>query len=398
MTAPGKADVILVHAHSQFGGIAEHCHYQSQELARRGFDVVAVTNFDQLRRPSSPLYRRIAVNRIDKQGGILAKAKRAMGGVISRWALAAHAIRLSPRFILLDSAFEYRALLWSWPHIALRAMGFVYLANLHDPVRVRLWGPAWLHRLSVRLMYAMLDGGLVHGPVPDAAGVPPRLRLRDAPLGYFEDLADQPPVDDVRIRLGIPVEAKLVLAFGHVVDRKNLDLLIESVATRPDVHLLVAGTCPSSTQKPVSFYRDLARARGVSARVHFDESFVPDVAIPSYFQATDIVALTYRGDFVSQSGVLQHAAAFARPVLVSCGPGPLRETMERFALGELVEPDSVSAIAAGLSRLVVNPQDRSAAFAAYGRTASWAANVDSLLELEAEVRARKTLPPAPPPA
>jgi hypothetical protein len=94
---------------------------------------------------------------------------------------------------------------------------------------------------------------------------------------------------------------------------------------------------------------------------------------------------------VSQSGVLQHAAAFRRPVLVSCGPGPLRQTMAQFALGELVEPDSAAAIADGLARMVAAPQDRGAAFDAYAATASWSANVDRLLELEGAVRRARGL-------
>ena len=171
-----------------------------------------------------------------------------------------------------------------------------------------------------------------------------------------------------------------------MADRKNLALLIAALAEAPGVHLLVAGTANRSSGKQVADYRRLADQAGLADRVHFDERFIPDADIPAYFAAADIVALTYSRGFVSQSGVLQHAAAFRRPVLVSCGPGPLRETMEHFALGELVEPDSISAIAAGLSRMLAEPVDRAAAFAAYARTASWEANVDQLLALIDDLR------------
>jgi hypothetical protein len=62
--------------------------------------------------------------------------------------------------------------------------------------------------------------------------------------------------------------------------------------------------------------------------------------------------------------------------------------MEEFDLGELVEPDSAPAIADALERMTTTPVDRSAAFAAYAATASWAANVDQLLALVAAASAR----------
>ena len=389
---------ILINAQSEIGGIAEHAHYQAQELARRGFDVVMLCHAGHLGRPARPLYRRIEALHSGHSGTALGRLAGVLRITLNRYRLAWHALRLRPRFVLWDSASEYFAPLWACPHILLRRAGVIQLANLHDPVRDRHFGPEWLHRLSLGLLYRVLDGGLVHGPVPPGATLPSRLALREAPLGYFEDLRDVAELFDVRARHGIPATAPLVLSFGHVADRKNLDLLIEAMVSLPQAHLLVAGSSNNSTEKQVAFYRDLAGRRGVADRVHFDEVFVPDAAIPSYFTAADVVALTYCGDFVSQSGVLQHAAAFSRPVLVSCGQGPLRRTMERFALGELVEPDSVPAISAGLARLLEAPQDRAAAFAAYAATASWQANIDQLLALEADVRARKGLSRAASPA
>src|SRR4029079_15479955 len=138
----------------------------------------------------------------------------------------------------------------------------------------------------------------------------------------------------------IPAQVPLVLAFGHVADRKNLDLLISALAPLPGVHLLVAGSAPAQGQRQVADYRAQAQALGLAARVHFDERYIAEAEIPGYFAAADCVALTYGAAFVSQSGVLQHAAAFRRPVLVSCGPGPSRETLERFPIGVLVEADS----------------------------------------------------------
>ena len=393
-TAHARSRPILIAGQSRIGGIAEHAHYQAQELARRGLDVVMLCHPDHLARPVGRGYRTIPALRHRPRRTRLGRLLGPFALAIDHYRLAFHVLRLRPRFVLWDSGAEYFAPLWAWPHLALRALGTINLANLHDPVRLRHFGPEWLHRLSLRLLYRVLDGGLVHGPVPAEAGLPARLFLREAPLGYFEDLAaapaDRAEALALRAAHAIPAEAPLVLSFGHVADRKNLDLLIAALGQVPDSHLLVAGSSNAASQRQVADYRTLAGQLGLAGRVHFADGFIPDAEIPAHFAAADIVALTYRGDFVSQSGVLQHAAAFGKPVLVSCGPGPLRQTLERFALGELVVADSTDAIAAGLARMIGDPQDRSAAFAAYSRTASWATNVDQLLALEAEVRAARS--------
>lgn len=388
MSGNGQAlGTVLVSAQSHLGGVAEHAHCQAQELARRGFRVVVLCRPDHLTRADALYERRPALWRSGAPGW-RGRIGLAAALVINHWLLAWHVLRLRPRLVLLDCASEYLAPLWAWPHLLLRRCGRVYVANLLDPVRLRLFGPDWFHSWSVRLMYAMLDGGLVHGAVPAAAAVPPRLDLRIAPHGIWEPSANPTPRLDVRRRHGIPGDAALVLAFGHVADRKNLDLVIAALRGLPQVHLLVAGAAIAGSQRQVADYRRLAAAAGVASRVHFDDRFVPDDEIAAHFEAADIVALTYTRGFVSQSGVLQHAAAFHRPVLVSCGPGPLRRTMEEFDLGELVEPDSAPAIADALERMTTTPVDRSAAFAAYAATASWAANVDQLLALVAAASAR----------
>jgi hypothetical protein len=90
---------------------------------------------------------------------------------------------------------------------------------------------------------------------------------------------------------------------------------------------------------------------GVSARVIFSEEFVPDEDIPSYFAASDFVALTYNKTFHSQSGVLNLAVRARRPVLASAGESPLRSAVIRYRLGEFVKPDDQHALERGMLAL-----------------------------------------------
>jgi len=107
----------------------------------------------------------------------------------------------------------------------------------------------------------------------------------------------------------------------------------------------------------------------------FEERFVANNEIASFFPATDGILLTYKSEFVSQSGVLHLAANWDKPVLASAGAGPLTESVARHNLGIVVKPDS----AEGLSRLV-SGRYPALGWAGFREAASWKVNIDSFLD------------------
>ena len=391
MPAPNHR--VLVFAPSPFGGLAEHVHYQAGELARRGFEVRVLCRADFAKPAHAVSYIQERRLLTIAGTGLPARLIRAALGIANWYILAWRIVRLRPAFVLLEANSEYYAAMWFLPHWLLSRAGTIYVTNFHDPVRGPERGPGRLtHGVSIRLAYASLSGGLIHGPAPPRAYLPPRLVIREAPFGPFTDLLGKPPGSDLRARLGIEREAFVVLAFGHVADRKNLDLVIAALAELPSVHLVVAGRATSANARPIAWYADCARRLGVEQRVHFADGFIAEADIPSWFAAADAIVLTYARGFVSQSGVLQIAALWDRALLASGGDGPLRQTVEAFDLGVTVEPDSVPAIVAGLRRLIDDPRNRAANFARYRATTSWAVNVDRLLEVVEAVRAARGLP------
>jgi glycosyltransferase involved in cell wall biosynthesis len=379
---------MLIFAPTPRGGLAEHVHYQARELARRGFAVTVLCRPEFAK--ADPAYRRAESLRSATGTGLAARLARAALRIADYYVLAAATIRDRPAFVLMEANSEYFSPAWFLPHWLLRRRGTIYLANFHDPLRKRRFGPAWWHALTVRLGYAPLAGGLIHGPAPPGAYLPLRLIIREAPFGPFADLAGRPAPFDLRARLGIPREAFVLLAFGHVADRKNLDLVIDALAGQHQAHLVVAGRPGSSADRALAFYAGRARQAEVAARVHFVDAFIPDSDVPAYFAAADAIALTYAREFVSQSGVLQIAALFDKPLLASGGEGPLPATVRGYDLGVVVEPDSARAIAAGLERLIAEPRDLSGNFARYRASTSWEVNVDRLLEVVAAVKASRS--------
>ena len=385
--AAARGSSVLIFAPSPIGGLTEHVHYQATELARRGFAVTVLCRADFAKPAAATDYRQERRLLTRPGSSLAARLLRAALGIVNWYILAWRIVRLRPGFVLLEANNEYYAVAWFLPHLLLRLAGVVTVTNFHDPVRGPHRGLAWLsHAVNIRLAYAALDGGLIHGPPPPAAFLPARLVIRQAPFGPFTDLLGKAPPFDLRERLGIAREAFVVLAFGHTADRKNLDLVIAALAEVPQAHLVVAGRATSVSDRPIAFYADCARRAGVADRVQFVTEFIAEADIPAYFAAADAIALTYARGFVSQSGVLQVAALWDRPLLASGGSGPLCDTVEAFDLGLTIEPGSVAAITTGLRRLIDHPQDRAANFARYRATTSWGVNIDRLLEVVGAVR------------
>lgn len=371
---------VLVFAPTAIGGIAEYLRCQVEELALRGCHatVLCTPQFAQAGMANC----RVEPTLLSVGGtGLPARVLRALSTIANYYKLAAAVLRHGARVVLLEANSEYHALFWAWPHILLARRGVRYVANFHDPVREHRRGPRWLHRLNLRLSLAPLHGGLIHAPPPHEAGLPARLDVRVVPHGIYDAYAEHVPAFDARGRLGVAGAAMVMLAFGHIADRKNLDLLVRALPHVPDMVLIVAGAPSSPRDRPGSHYAALAGELGVVSRFHLVEEHVPDAEVSAWFAAADVVALTYAGGFVSQSGVLQMAANWDKPVLASGGPGPLRDTVRQFGLGEVVEPDSTDAIVQGLCRLRSGCEDYAARFAAYRQHASWARNVDVLVDV-----------------
>jgi glycosyltransferase involved in cell wall biosynthesis len=374
---------VLIFAPSAHGGIAEHVHYQASELCRRGIAVTMLCSPQFVKPQAATAYRqdrRLIAPGDWRLGGRLGFL---WGVVANNWLLAGAVAQLRPDLVLMEAFTEYFAPLWVWPHLLFARLGTAYVANLHDPLRERRFGPAWFHKLSIRLGYAPLRGGLIHGDPPAGADIPDRLAVRLAPVGIYEDYAAMPVTRAVRAELGIGPAAFVLLAFGHVGDRKNIDLLIAALAEVPEAWLLVVGNVTARRDRPVAFYRDLAARLGVAERVRFVVDYVPDEDVPAYFAAADAVALTYSAGFVSQSGVLQIAANWDKPILASSGEGPLREAIEQHRLGVFVQPDSGPAVVEGLRRIMADRGGTAADCSRYRETANWRVNIDRMLEVAA---------------
>jgi glycosyltransferase involved in cell wall biosynthesis len=388
-SAPIETRPILVFLPSYKGGIASYASLQARELAQRGEAVlVLATKALGLEEGENLRVRKVlwTVPRSTKNG-IMRRIGLIICILMNQLLLVINIVWHRPKLVLFDGYSELLAPLWIWPHVVIRrALGVCYAVTVHDPQRSRQFGPQWWHDLSVWAAYLPFSIGMVHGLDDAKRGwIPRHVKLVNVPHGIFSVVTRD--TSDLRVRLGIPVGDRVVLSVGYIADRKNVDLAIQAIASRPDLHLLVAGQQASSMDRPVRFYRDMATKVGVVHRVHFFERYIPDDEIGEFFCAADVILLTYRKDFVSQSGILHLAANWDKPVLASSGPGPLVETVRRYNLGVIVAPDSADELAAGLDRVFARDYPP-LGWDTFRREASWKLNIDRLMETLASQEAR----------
>jgi glycosyltransferase involved in cell wall biosynthesis len=194
----------------------------------------------------------------------------------------------------------------------------------------------------------------------------------------------------------VPEDKLLMLAFGHIRDDKNLNLVLEAMVSRPEFYLLVAGLELGARQRCAADYQEMAAKLGVADRCRWIIRHIAEHEVGDFFQAADLVLLTYASRFRSASGVLNAAVNFRKPCLASSGKSNLRAVVEKYELGYWVAPDSAAQIADGLLRYL--QQQPSARWEDYERENSWEQNAALVIkrmfgpEIESVVTDRECLP------
>lgn len=211
-------------------------------------------------------------------------------------------------------------------------------------------------QLAYRLLYHLVDGVIVHGRTAkkDITGL---FRLAPAKIAViphgdytFADTGSPLKPSEAKRWLGLPPHCRVVLSFGAIRDYKGIPDLIDAfaqiVTEFPDAFLAIVG-------KPTGIDPELHLAHiqrlGLQDRVVFKPEYVPFKDIGRYFRAADIAVFPYRA--ICQSGALQLAYAFAKPVIVT-SVGALPETIEDGQNGLVVSPADPRALAGALKHLL----------------------------------------------
>ncbi|MDR3368507.1 MAG: glycosyltransferase family 4 protein [Rhodoferax sp.] len=180
------------------------------------------------------------------------------------------------------------------------------------------------------------------------------------------------PRDFARKKLGLPVDAKLLLSVGHLVERKGHHIAIAALPLLPpDVHLLIAGSGPEKAA-----LQKQADALGVTRRVQF-AGVVPQADLKWWYSAAD--ALTLCSSREGWANVLLESMACGTPVIATNIWGT-PEVVSKSSAGVLMATRSDQGLADAWVRLFTHYPAR-VATRAHAEIFSWDATTRGQLQL-----------------
>ena len=180
-----------------------------------------------------------------------------------------------------------------------------------------------LNRLTLRIQYRLAHQIFVHtakmkDELMEEFQVPTD-RITIIPFGINNAV----PVtslsqSEARQRLGIAVDKKTILFFGHITPYKGLEYLVRAFerlsGEREDLCLIIAGG-PKNCETYWNEIQQMASAGVRQGRILLRPQFIPDADTEIYFKAADVLVLPYT--HVYQSGVLFLGYSFGLPALAA---------------------------------------------------------------------------------
>lgn len=353
---------LLYYSPASYGGIADYAHEQANALVKQGIEVTFLCTPNYPNNRGSKYHMVTILEELKSREEVSHKVAKLINFITVTLAnfrkLAKFIEDNNFKYVLLGSYIEYFAPLWSSRLRRLANQGIVFGAIVHDPVRDFVVGPLWWHRWSIYCGYSFLKEAFVHEKIAlDTIKPRPKLNTTVIPFGVYSFPSPKRSSTETRDKFDLPLNAKVMLAFGHIRDNKNLDLVIRAMVRFPQLYLIVAGKEQSSGQKPASFYQDLAQNLGVADRCRWEIRFLPDTEVADLFETSDLALLTYSKTFHSASSALSIATNYRKFCLASAGKSSLKSIVQEYQLGIWVEPDDLEAIINGIKQWLENPPD-----------------------------------------
>ncbi|MEO8444288.1 MAG: glycosyltransferase [Gammaproteobacteria bacterium] len=196
-------------------------------------------------------------------------------------------------------------------------------------------------------------------------GVPPETVLT---LRNGVDLAKFNPLDRARTREQLGFRRQTLLAVGHLIERKDHDLILRALPLVPDTDLVIVGEGPLRERLLAT-----ARQLGVVDRVRIVPNVLQDQLV-AYYSAADLSILTSRHE--GMPNVVLESLACGTPVVATLVEG-VPELLDQPAAGCLVLERSPAALAEAVIRLLASPPER-AATRRHATGLGWGPTIDGL--------------------
>lgn len=386
---------ILIQCPGSHGVIPDHVHEQASALHDLGIKVLVLCCPAYIRSraaayPTHPCMIEGATT--VRTNALSRKLGKAFQTIRNQLRFAWEVFKNRPTLVLTASHVDSQSPVWVWPHLMMVFIHkTIYAMNLHFANRDHHLGPKWWQKLGGHLAFKPFRIAVAHKRLPAPNILPKFIRAVEVPIGPEKTVQIRDNPKKIRKQWKIPRGKKVFLAFGHIRNHKNLDLVIRALLENPQAALVILGRVSNHRDRPLKYYQMLADDLGLSKRVYISDEFVPDEKRKSFFEAADFIVSTYSSGFHSQTATLATAAQARRHVLASSGTSPMRDLVEHFGLGVFVEPDSSEAVADGMATLL-NGELPEANWEGFEAHATWQTNVTRILEAAADFVAGRPTP------
>ena len=215
-------------------------------------------------------------------------------------------------------------------------------------------------------------------------------------IGNGIDLSKFGPIprDEARRRVGLPLDARVLVTVGTLVERKGFHRVVEVMptllASNPELHYLVVGGAGPEGDDSGQL-RALVARLGLQERVHFLGPMPPH-ALHVPLSAANLFVLSSR--YEGWANVLLEAMACGLPV-VATDVGGNAEVVAHTGLGRIVPFGDADALVAAVSEALQVDWDRSA-IRSYAEANSWDVRIpqvvavfDRLLDHRSELSPRR---------
>lgn len=156
---------------------------------------------------------------------------------------------------------------------------------------------------------------------------------------------------ECRAELALPLQGRIILSVGHLVERKGHHLAIEALDDLPDTTLVIVGDGEERER-----LHALAKEKTRAGRVVFAGAR-PNTELARWYSAADALILASSRE--GWANVLLESMACGTPVVATRIWGT-PEVVASPEAGELVESRDAKSIAAGVQRLMARKPDREA--------------------------------------
>ncbi len=362
-----------------WGGLAHYAWNLCQALTEAGAKVTLLTN------------RRYELRGLPRGFTVEAKLDAQIGFLRNAWLVYRLMRGLKPDVMHVQSPLSTRfdSLLWPWVSRRAPLVFTAHNVRRHEPEdRDHRHQWAWYRHAEAVVVHTKESVDEVRAAIGDQVRT---VVIHHGDYTFFADRIHISPAD-ARRGLDLPVEGRIILAFGAIRPYKGLKDLIGAMPEIrrrcPTARLVIAGPLLVGNGHEYRAAIVQAKAEGY---VHFRPEYVPFDQVGLYFRAADVAVYNYED--VTDSGAVRIACSQRVPV-VATAVGGFREFLTDNVCGRLIPPREPVALVAAVCEVLQDPERaRKMADAALEMSRQqwpWAASARATVRLYQTVCKRRT--------